>query len=385
MTNLMHMDMAAVQNGIKRGFGIEGFCAKYDCTESELRGRIMNLSHRNGEGIMKEIEKSARKNKKNKGNSLVVPAAESMEVQQKAALAVETEKLLGAARTEQALAATLGLTKRQLKKAKKVNQLVRGTRVQSDQQADENIAVVILGEPEEAKLAEKGLDVTTNASMPRSEASEAAPVIAAVSTPQSAAKEIKPVKLEGKEAKLVNLHIREQKLLKELQDAKDRADNLEADRRRGLEELQALTKELADLEAAYREKSERCDALIKADKRLAQDVEAATKEVVVRRAALDETRELIAELEVVTICLSSDGSISILDGPTVELSDKGVDELFPLMIMRGECENLTVREVRSLTRMLCIIKNVEHRTEVLFDDDRIGSAYESLKDTKFAA
>ncbi len=151
-----------------------------------------------------------------------------------------------------------------------------------------------------------------------------------------------------------------------------------------LGELREIQKELLRIKNTFIAKSEQFRLIVADDNSL---VERMNKISEARRANikdLERIRERIKVLETVTLYAYDDGNITIIDGPAMELDDTGSDGLFPELVTNPKCENLTVRQIRLIARMFCIVKNASLPTEVLFDSESVGKAYNQLLDTPIA-
>ena len=145
--------------------------------------------------------------------------------------------------------------------------------------------------------------------------------------------------------------------------------------------LREIQKELIEIEDSFKRKSDEYRLVVTEDNELTEKINAISESYRSNMISLGTIRDRIKVLETVTLYAYDDGSITIIDGPQMEFDDTGADEYFPQLVTRPECENLTVRQVKLIAKVLCVVKNAEGPTAVLFDSESVDKAYQSISTT----
>ena len=97
--------------------------------------------------------------------------------------------------------------------------------------------------------------------------------------------------------------------------------------------------------------------------------------------ALDELRERIAKLEVLSVCVYQDGSISPYeDGVNVTLDDSGYESLFSKFLSKDDFQHLRVVDIKSLARAIRIVENSALTIELMFDNSELEVIYDIYKE-----
>ncbi len=100
------------------------------------------------------------------------------------------------------------------------------------------------------------------------------------------------------------------------------------------------------------------------------------------RSQLDVTRKKIQELMTVTLCVYASGEIAPMDGRKIELDDSGWKSIRDELLMSDECQELRIKEVTTLGRLLAIVKNAGREgfeIEVICDSSELEKAFQKLK------
>ncbi|MBO7132309.1 hypothetical protein J6V85_03600 [Candidatus Saccharibacteria bacterium] len=96
--------------------------------------------------------------------------------------------------------------------------------------------------------------------------------------------------------------------------------------------------------------------------------------------ALEAVRQLIEEKKTVTLYVYADGRIEASDNPEFDFDDYGYQDLKPWLSEREECQNLRVRDIDTLARLLKIDEQAEkHLLVFVFEDEDLESAFQTIK------
>lgn len=140
-----------------------------------------------------------------------------------------------------------------------------------------------------------------------------------------------------------------------------------------LEALQKLRAESAQLKSEY-------------DK-IAEDMRSTSDEIGVMKEVLAELRAQIEEAKKITILVYSDGNIDIeaegMEVPTfVSPSEEEQSSIFTSFLTRPDVEEFTIKELRAMTRLIPMLKQIEGiKYEIVFDNPRLEDFYMGLTAT----
>lgn len=92
---------------------------------------------------------------------------------------------------------------------------------------------------------------------------------------------------------------------------------------------------------------------------------------------LQNLRQQIQSLETITICIYTDGRIELLDDDETQLDDSGNEKFYHELISEesNQCQDLRLRDIKTIARLKAIIANSARQVEVLFDDNALESYY----------
>ena len=172
----------------------------------------------------------------------------------------------------------------------------------------------------------------------------------------------------------------------EIRDLEEQAVKLETERKRWLakhhdtaeemgrleEELESLREKIVTLKRKYNNLAERDTRIVaKANEALEKQHEV--------KAELEEKRRKLDEMLKIVICAYTDGTIAPMDeSVTVNLDDTGADTLYQELVNREECQELKMREIRTLSKLLKIVENSTLEFEVVCDTAEMEAAYHAL-------
>ncbi len=193
----------------------------------------------------------------------------------------------------------------------------------------------------------------------------------------SAAKEVS----EEKEKSLDELKKEEESLSKEVMQLESDHKELSGKHRACAKELRNLEKVIDELEA----KIEECDRQINEIAEKADSIAVLMNEKCVQRkqklAELNRLREEIEERGTVTICVTSDGVIEAPENPEFVIDDAGYQSVKDTIRDREEVEDLRVREVTTLAKLLKIAEKAS-RVNLICDSQELEIAFQALRSSQ---
>jgi hypothetical protein len=113
------------------------------------------------------------------------------------------------------------------------------------------------------------------------------------------------------------------------------------------------------------------------------DVEARMNQITAEwnteRAALADTRARIDELSVVTLSVYASGEIAPMDGFEIELDDSGWESTREVLLMEDDCQELRLKDIATLARLLMIAEHAEYKIEAMCDNAELEMAFRKMR------
>ena len=96
---------------------------------------------------------------------------------------------------------------------------------------------------------------------------------------------------------------------------------------------------------------------------------------------LTSVREQIKKLETATVAVYEDCNFEVVDGAAVdfEFKEDEVSALTHRLMEEEICENLTIKQIKTLSKLLIISKNTLRKVEFIFDSSNLEKAYLASK------
>lgn len=146
-------------------------------------------------------------------------------------------------------------------------------------------------------------------------------------------------------------------------------------------QLRELDEKLGKLEAEMRKVKEKFDSVVGIAREVREKVDQARENQSRLQAAIEEKRQKLAELKRISICVYNDGTIAPLEDDTsVVIDDAGADDICTVLFSAAECQELRMRDVRTLARLIAIVKNSSLDFEAVCDNAELEKAFGALKD-----
>ncbi|MBR3246547.1 hypothetical protein IKF87_01545 [Candidatus Saccharibacteria bacterium] len=146
-------------------------------------------------------------------------------------------------------------------------------------------------------------------------------------------------------------------------------------------QLRELDEKLGKLEADMRKVKEKFDSIVGIAREVREKVDQARENQSRLQAAIDEKRQKLAELKRISVCVYNDGVIAPLEEDTpIVIDDTGADTICTELFSTVECQELRMKDVRTLARLIAIVKNSSLDFEVICDNAELEKAFGALKD-----
>ena len=149
--------------------------------------------------------------------------------------------------------------------------------------------------------------------------------------------------------------------------------------REHLNQIGSLDDKLAKIESELKEIKQKYDSIIGLDNDAVERANRALDEKHELEAVIEERRQKLKSLKAVTICAYEDGTINPLDeSVNIVLDDSGHDELYAELITKEECEDLRVKDIKTLARLIKIAEHSACDLEIVTDNAEIEKVFSSL-------
>ena len=175
-------------------------------------------------------------------------------------------------------------------------------------------------------------------------------------------------------AELEELENSDKTLSREVMDLEAQHADLANQHKGCLNQLREIRKELVEIEKAYNDKCAQCESVIQDNNEVVAQMNDISVKLREKRAVLDETRQKIAELSKLFVFVYADGGIYVNDSRVDE--DIPLDEaLFSELLAKPECEELKLKEVKTLTKMLTFARTSTLPVEYTCENEDLEIAY----------
>lgn len=172
----------------------------------------------------------------------------------------------------------------------------------------------------------------------------------------------------------------------EIHDLQDEVAKCESERKRWLARHNDVKKQMSELEEELKKAKEKLVSLKRKHNAISErdaKIVASANEILEKQnsleGALEEKRQRLESLKRVVICAYSDGTVAPMEeSVSVKLDETGSDELYSQLVNREECQDLKIREVRALAKLLKIVENSTLEFEVVCDNSDMEEAYRRL-------
>lgn len=230
--------------------------------------------------------------------------------------------------------------------------------------------VTMVHEPEETKVLEDKQDVTEDM------LEDAEPEISEVTKPN--------VSLE-------TLLAEEEKLSQEVCDLEGSHKELMHRRRTIMANLQNIKRESEKILESLKNLKAEAQRLKQEYDETAEKMRSTSSDISVLKEVLEELRAQIEEAKMITILVYSDGNIDIeaegVEAPTfVSPSEEEQSITLTSLIIRPDAEELTIKELKAMARLLPILKQLgEIKYEIVFDNSKLEDFYQNIVATATTA
>lgn len=147
--------------------------------------------------------------------------------------------------------------------------------------------------------------------------------------------------------------------------------------RSNLKQLLNIRQRMDNIRKEFQSVANECEALTTSNNNLVDRINVVAEQQARQSETLQNLRQQIQSLETITICIYTDGRIELLDDDKTQLDDSGNEKFYHELISEesNQCQDLRLRDIKTIARLKAIIANSARQVEVLFDDNALESYY----------
>lgn len=141
--------------------------------------------------------------------------------------------------------------------------------------------------------------------------------------------------------------------------------------------LETLKEKIDQIESTLRELGEDYEQKMADANNYADEMNNLCTPIREKRAALESLRIEIEKRQTITVYVYEDGRIEAPDNPEFIIDDTGYEELKERLHDREDCQDLRLRDIATLARLLVITRDVD-RINLACDTSELEKAYHSI-------
>ena len=154
----------------------------------------------------------------------------------------------------------------------------------------------------------------------------------------------------------------------------------EAEKRRGrLKEMRAIKQEIERLEESLKQACKEFKETVEQADSLAENMNAISRQRYPKVMELQELRAKIEERMSVSLAVYDSGEIVILEGTDFNMDDSGHTEIYARLIESEECQELRLKDIKVMARLLSIASNSERKISLVCDRPEMEEVYLRLR------
>ena len=102
-----------------------------------------------------------------------------------------------------------------------------------------------------------------------------------------------------------------------------------------------------------------------------------SSEISACKEMLADTRAQIEEAQKLKVSVFSGGTIECENGELEYPSEAEISQLFPTLILLAAAEELTIKQIKTVAKLVLIVKRIDQKYELEFDSDLVQKLYEA--------
>lgn len=333
---LQHRD---VRYGIKNGLTIAGFCEKYECTEAEFEKKLRALYRRDADDMFDAIRANEKKaNRQGSGRQ-----------SKQFSTSINPANLPSNLTLNPSAAALFGVSP--------IKDPPPGTN--GNPPAADGLSIITDHEPTAARPAEgSSATISTEGAIP--------------AIPDR----------DSPEARLAQLRATELVQSDAVMQLESQHKSIARKHRACIADLRQLKTDMESLRDQFNAKAAEYESIVSQNNGFVTQMNQISSERAEKVTLLAATRREIESLSVITLCAYENGTIEPLDqpstSPSTSLDESGSDQLFTEFRDRADLEELRIKDIRILARMVSIVRNSTHRIEPVFENETLEPYFQAL-------
>ena len=190
----------------------------------------------------------------------------------------------------------------------------------------------------------------------------------------------------------ISVQTEQQSRIAQLQELESELSALCIDKEREHKEMMKERREIAsqlrnqqnvlrEIQRLLKANQEKVLSLSKEYQEIGANMREVSTEISANKQRLMEVREEILELKRVSIFFYGDGDIEVENGEMPSISEENIARWFEKLITQSECEQFTIRVIKSLAKLHGMAKYYEQhglRYELIFDNDKVQAFWDTL-------
>lgn len=148
-------------------------------------------------------------------------------------------------------------------------------------------------------------------------------------------------------------------------------------RREDVKALAEIKSTLEKLKCSLQENQNRLTSVLEDYNNKAEQMLRVSSEISACKEMLADTRTQIEEAKKLKISVFSDGTIECENGELEYPSEAEVSQLFTTLVLLVAAEELTIKQIKTVAKLVLMVKKIDQKYELEFDSDLVQKLYEA--------
>lgn len=146
-----------------------------------------------------------------------------------------------------------------------------------------------------------------------------------------------------------------------------------------LDQMRGIQSEIEAIRETLKEKGAAYEQIVQRNNQLVQDMNDISRRRSGHLTELHDIRQQIEALTIVEVFVYTNGNIETADNKVkIAMDDTGNDELYAELIQRNDFQDLRMRDIRTLARIVRIVHNSKVRIQPVFEDECLEPFFQLL-------
>lgn len=148
-------------------------------------------------------------------------------------------------------------------------------------------------------------------------------------------------------------------------------------RREDVKTLVNIKRTLEELKRLLQANQNRLTTVLENYNSKAEQMLRVSSEISACKEMLADTRAQIEEAQKLKVSVFSGGTIECENGELEYPSEAEISQLFPTLILLAAAEELTIKQIKTVAKLVLIVKRIDQKYELEFDSDLVQKLYEA--------